>query len=105
MRKKIFVVLYKAYEFDDIEGGIQTGGNEPAYISLDPKNAKEKFDEYVRKQKEAYERLLKTNNEWIKSHPEDYQIYADTENEFELWVGNWCYYYKLTSYDLDENLI
>ena len=105
MRKKIFVVLYKAYEFDDMESGIQTGGNEPAYISLDPKNAKEKFDEYVRKQKEAYERLIKTNNEWIKSHPEDYQIYADTENEFELWVGKWCYYYKLTSYDLDENLI
>ena len=79
---KIFGVLYKAYEFDDIEGGIQTGGNEPAYISLDPKKAKEKFDEYVRKQKEAYERLIKSNNEWIKSHPEDYQIYADTENEF-----------------------
>ncbi len=104
MRKKIFVVLYNAYEFDDISGGIQTGGPEPIYISLDPNKTKDKFNKYVKSQKESYERLLETNGEWIKSHQEDYQIYIDTENEFELWVGNWCYYYKLTSYDLDKDL-
>ncbi len=103
--EKIFVVLYKIYQFDNITGGIQTGGLEPAYISLDPNKAKEKFDEYVKSQKDSYERLLKNNSKYIKAHPEDYQIYIDDKNEFELWVGNWCYYYKLTSYDLDENLI
>lgn len=98
--EKIFVVLYNAYEFDDLD----YGSPYLIYCSLDPKKAQEKFIKCVQMQKKSFEQYVRDNKEWVDSHQEDYQIYTDTENEFEIWFGKWAYYYKLTSYDLDKDL-
>ena len=96
---KIYVIRYKAYEFDDLD----TGSYDPIFISLDKDKVKEKFEDIKQNDINNLNRIV--DRCFGGSAPEDYQVEEDTTETFELWLGNWCYRYYIEEYDLDVDLL
>jgi hypothetical protein len=94
---KIYVILYNAYEFDDLGYGDLT----PKFLSLDENKVKEEFHNLKEKE-------IKWFNKFVYEHPqvckdnEDYQIVVNKDDELEIYMGNWCYHWVLSSYELDK---
>ena len=65
------------------------------------------FDKWKSKKIEMFNRVIKEKEQWLNEHPErqeDYQIIYNNDNEFEMYLDNWCYHYALIAYDLDRPL-
>ena len=97
--QKVYAILYNAYEFDDLSYGELT----PKYMSLNKDTVIKEF-ERIRKE-EIYQlyNTLKLKENWLNEHPEykeDYKVTINTDDEFKIYVGNWCYDYVLTEYEL-----
>ena len=101
--QKVYAVLYNAYEFDDLSYGELT----PKFLSLNKDNCIKMFEKWKAQEIETFNRVVKEKEEWLNENPErweDYQININTDREFEMYFGNWCYHYVLVDYDLDKGL-
>ena len=101
--EKVYAILYNAYEFDDLSYGDLT----PKFLSLDKNKCIEQFNIWKTSDIKNFNEVISVQKEWLNDHPEykeDYQIKINTDDEFELYVGNWCYHYALVEYELDKAL-
>lgn len=100
---KIHVILYNSYEFDDLGYGDLT----PYFLSLSEEECKEEFEKIRNEEINNFQRMYKNKEEWLKDHPdfeEDYKININSDTEIEIYFGNWCYHYVLTSYELNKRI-
>jgi hypothetical protein len=82
---KIFAVLYSAYEIDDI----CYNSPYPIYLTFNYKDA------------------IKFLNKEIAWYLSNEKVEPDEDNDnlnFQCWIGNWCYRYRLISYKLNTDL-
>lgn len=101
--QKVYAVLYNAYEFDDLGYGDLT----PKFLSLNKDNCIKMFEKWKAQKIETFNQVVKEKEKWLNENPEqwdDYQININTDREFEMYLGNWCYHYVLVEYDLDKEL-
>ena len=101
--QKVYAILYNSYEFDDLGYGDLT----PIFLSLDENNCKRIFEKWKPQEIDMFNRVIKEKEQWLNENPkrqEDYQININTDREFEMYLGNWCYHYALVDYDLDRSL-
>ena len=101
MEQKVYAILYNAYEFDDLSYGDLT----PKFMSLSKDTVLKEFESIKEKEINWFNNILSGKEEWLKEHPErkeDYQICTNTEDSLEIYVGNWCYEWRLTEYELDK---
>ncbi len=88
-RQKVFMVLYNAHEYDDID----EGKDEIVYMSLNRDNAQKYYDESVKK--------ISTERPIFNFG--DYEVDEDnTDTKFTCWWGKWCYTYMFVERELDE---
>jgi hypothetical protein len=87
--KKVYAIMHRGYECDDLD----YGGFDIVFLSLD----KAKRDE-------VFERLRQK-----KMHPaadshffKDFEAGEDKPDYFEYYYGKWCYEYKVSEFDLED---
>lgn len=98
---KVYVIRYRAHEFDDL--GL--GSFDPIFISLDKSKVQEKFEEIKQIKQNGIIDLNKTIKDYFNGvENEDYRVEENTEDGFELWMGNWCYEYYIEEYPLDVDI-
>lgn len=85
---KVYAILYYAYEFDDLN----YGDYHPIYFSLDKEKIIEKFNNMKNDELKHFNNIVK---DYIND--ENYQIDINIDNELVLFIGKWCYNYKLNN--------
>lgn len=93
---KIYVIRYRSHEFDDFD----LGSFDPIFISFDKSKVQEKFEKIKQNKINHLNQTLKDYFDGVEN--EDYHVEENTEENFELWMGNWCYEYYIEEYPLDE---
>lgn len=96
---KVYVIRYRAHEFDDLGWG----SFDPVFISLDKSKVQERFEKIKETDINNLNRIL--NQIFDGKEQEDYRVEENTEENFELWLGNWYYEYYIEEYPLDVNII
>ena len=96
---KVYILYYRAYEFDDFD----YGSFQPKYISLNKEEVQNKFNYYKTLETSNLNRYIETHDipEIFK---EDYQVDTDSDTLFTLYFGKWCYEYMIQEYELDTEL-
>ena len=87
---KVYVILYNAYEIDDIDIGDLT----PIYLSLSKDSRNKEYERLLSSNKNHFENCKHTNED----------EFEETNEEFSYSLGNWCYHYAKDEYKLDTNL-
>ena len=98
-KEKVYVILRNSYELDDISYGELT----PSFMSLNKGTVIKEFNKIKEREISWFNELVEKKEEWLNEHPEfkeDYQIPINTDNELEIYVGNWCYHWMMTEYEL-----
>ena len=99
VKPKIYAILHRGYEFDDM-----------GYPNLVPTKffaSKEKrdkaFEELVAKQLQWFEKCKADDLKYYSSvHNEDeYCINVNDGSTLELFMGNWCYEWATEEYDIE----
>lgn len=96
---KVYVIRYRAHEFDDLD----IGGFDPIFISLNKSKVLDKFEKIKETDINNLNKIV--NQHFDGKEQEDYRVEENTEDRFELWMGNWCYEYFIEEYDLDVDLL
>ena len=99
-KQKIYVILHRAYEFDDI-----------GYPNLVPT----KFFISKEKRDKAFEEIVAKELQWFEKRKADHLKYYgsfSTEDEYfvnvndgdtlELFMGEWCYEWGKEEYEIEE---
>lgn len=100
-KNKIYAITHRGFEFDDI-----------GYSSLEPINfflTEEKrdnaFNELVEKKLKWFETCKADDIKYNGSQThgdEEYQINVNDGSTLELYMGNWCYEWGKTEYDIKD---
>lgn len=98
--KKIYVITHRGFEFDDI-----------GYSNLEPI----KFFSTKEKRDKAFAELVSSRVKWFEKCEadslkyydkerveEDYIINVNDGSTLELYMGNWCYEWSKTEFELEE---
>ena len=95
---KVYVIRYRAHEFDDLD----LGSFDPVFISLDKSKVQDRFEKIKETDINNLNKIIKQL--FDGKEQEDYQVEENTEDRFELWMGNWCYEYFIEEYPLDVDI-
>ena len=95
---KVYVIRYRAHEFDDLGWG----SFDPIFISLDKSKVQEKFEKIKQNGITDLNKTIKNYFNGVEN--EDYRVEENTEDGFELWMGKWCYEYYIEEYPLDIDI-
>lgn len=95
---KVYVIRYRAHEFDDLD----LGSFDPIFISLDKSKVQDRFEKIKETDINNLNKIIKQL--FDGKEQEDYQVEENTEDRFELWMGNWCYEYFIEEYPLDVDI-
>ena len=97
---KVYILYYRAYEFDDLD----YGSFQPKYISLNKEEVQKKFNDYKISETSNLNRYLEKYPNLLEIDKEDYQVETDSDTLFILYFGKWCYEYMISEYELDKEL-
>lgn len=105
MNNKVYAILKRSYEFDDLNYGDYW----LCFLSLDKHKVINKFNEIKEEETDEFNENMKLDHvkRILKEYPEraeDFQIVKDSEDRFEIYFDNWCYDWKLAEYELDTIL-
>ena len=97
---KVYIVQFRAYEFDDLD----YGSFQPKYISLNKEEVQKKFNDYKVSEISNLNKYLEKHPNLSETDKEDYQVDTDSDTLFILYFGKWCYEYMISEYELDTEL-
>lgn len=105
MYKKLYAILKRSHEFDDIN----YDDYHPYFLSLNKDKVIDKFNDIIKEETDHFNENMKMDyvKRILTEYPEraeDFQIVRDSEDMFEIYFDNWCYDWKLTEYELDTIL-
>ena len=99
--KKIYAITHRAYEFDDL--------GYPDLVPIKFFSTKEKrdkvFEELISKKMAWFEKCKADDVKYYGSQlhaDEEYYINTNDGSVLELYMGNWCYEWCKTEFELED---
>lgn len=98
MNKDILYCIWKeSFEFDD---PINSTSERPIFFTTDEEQFEKTWNEVKQKEIDHFKKFKEENVD--PDYKADYTIEANTDDELELYMGNWSYRWRKITYELDK---
>ena len=93
----LYCIWYESYEFDDPINGTS---ERPIFFTTNKELFEKTWNEIKQKQIDHFNKF---KEKWVDpDYKADYTIETNTDDELELYMGNWSYRWWKLNYELDK---